>query len=445
MKSGVLAALAVLMSHAASASSANAIFVFGLPALGANPNGGLIKDAAGALYGVTRFGDAANTLPVIYKLVPPGSGQSAWTEQVLYEPSQQNRGGVEPQNGLVMAPNGTVFGTTFEGGKGCFEIGCGVVFMVTPPSSPSGSWSGSTIYRFDQAHGYNPHQLLLAPNGILYGAADAGGGTAACKPVGGCGVVFSLTPPSTQGGKWTYTVLHRFKGGVEGAQPNTGLTLDAAGTLYGATAAGGDVGCILSAQPAGCGTVFKLSPPAPGQADWQLATLYSFQAGSDGAFPSSALLPDGSGGFYGMTGAGGGATYCGTGTKASYGCGTFYHLSPGTPWTESVLYVFLGDADAAAPGSSLLADAAGNMYATSAEGGGSVECNFGCGTVFKLNKPQRGRAWSNTILHVANGTLTGNDAFPIGGLVGDQAGNIYAAEAGNYLTGGGGELLQITP
>jgi uncharacterized repeat protein (TIGR03803 family) len=54
----------------------------------------------------------------------------------------------------------------------------------------------------------------------------------------------------------TFTVLHAFTGGGDGAAPMAGLTMNAAGTFYGTTQFGGD----LSHCPGnGCGSVFKLT------------------------------------------------------------------------------------------------------------------------------------------------------------------------------------------
>src|SRR5262249_45192732 len=76
----------------------------------------------------------------------------------------------------------------------------------------------------------------------------------------------------------TYNVIYNFANGADGSHPQSGLTIDRAGNLYGTTAYGGQ-GC-LSGEPPGCGTVFKLSRTGSG---WVLTTIYSFRGGSDGA------------------------------------------------------------------------------------------------------------------------------------------------------------------
>ena len=60
----------------------------------------------------------------------------------------------------------------------------------------------------------------------------------------------------------TLTVLHNFTGGQDGGVPFAGLTMDAGGNLYGATAEGGIEPCP-SHQDYGCGIVFKLTPSEP--------------------------------------------------------------------------------------------------------------------------------------------------------------------------------------
>jgi hypothetical protein len=61
--------------------------------------------------------------------------------------------------------------------------------------------------------------------------------------IAGCGIVFELTPPSTPGGAWTETVLHSFSGqDGDGAIPLGSLTLSSSGEFYGNTSAGGTAG-----------------------------------------------------------------------------------------------------------------------------------------------------------------------------------------------------------
>ena len=100
--------------------------------------------------------------------------------------------------------------------------------------------------------------MIVGPGGVLYGTTPYGGSStsdstcpASYCVLGGCGTVFKLTPPTAPGGTWTETILHSFSGqNGDGATPLAGLTLSAAGVLYGTTAGGG----------AGAGTVFAVKP-----------------------------------------------------------------------------------------------------------------------------------------------------------------------------------------
>lgn len=140
-------------------------------------------------------------------------------------------------------------------------------------------------------------------------------------------IVFTAQSAQAQ----TFTVIHYFTG-PDGVMPMTGLTIDAAGNLYGTTY--GDNLCDDR-----CGTVFKLSREST---RWTLNTLYRFHGGNDGAGPMGrvALAPDET--LYGTT------TYRG-GFGCPGGCGTVFRLRPSptpqTPWKETVLYNFTGGSD----------------------------------------------------------------------------------------------------
>lgn len=96
-------------------------------------------------------------------------------------------------------------------------------------------------------------------NGSVYGTTASAGSAAsdsACPAsylvIAGCGIVFKLTPPSSPAGAWTETILHSFSGADgDGAIPLAGLVLSSTGILYGTTSAGGT---------AGRGTVFAVEP-----------------------------------------------------------------------------------------------------------------------------------------------------------------------------------------
>lgn len=169
----------------------------------------------------------------------------------------------------------------------------------------------------------NPGSLVFDKAGNLYGVTEYGGDT-------GNGAVYELSP--LQGGGWTETVLYSFYGHNDGADPVSGVVLDAAGNLYGTTRFGGTYGN---------GTVYQLRPTKSG--NWKETVLHSFQGGStDGAEPLGGLVFDQSGSLYGTTEFGGNSfqNYYGT---------VFELAHSGHGWTERVLYSFQGKNDGGAP------------------------------------------------------------------------------------------------
>ena len=100
----------------------------------------------------------------------------------------------------------------------------------------------------------------------------------------------------------TYTILHSFSYGPDGAYPQAGITMDAAGNLYGTAGVGG----LPNHCPSGGGTVFRVTYKNSG---WQFTTLYSFQSGSDGDAPTARVVFGPGGALYGTT-LGGGLSKC---------------------------------------------------------------------------------------------------------------------------------------
>ena len=158
--------------------------------------------------------------------------------------------------------------------------------------------------------------------------------------------------------------------------------------------------------------------------------LYRFKGGSDGYAPFAGLIADMAGNLYGTTADGG--------AGCQGGCGTVFELSPasGGRWTETVLYRFTGAGDGAVPESGLIFDAAGSLYGTTIHGGSS-----GDGTVFELTAPARPEgAWTLNVLHNFIGQTDGK--ISMGTLIFDKAGNLY----GPTLFGGrfgGGTVFQL--
>ena len=211
-----------------------------------------------------------------------------------------------------------------------------------------------------------------------------------------------------------------------GSVPYAGMTFGPGGALYGTTGNGGTYDA---------GTVYALRPPRTLcrtiNCPWSRTVVHSFGGSGDGAVPYlGSLVFDASGNMYGTTSGGG-----------AFAMGTVFELSrngDGT-WTEQVLYSFTGGADGFGPGSSVAFDAAGNIYGTA--GGGNTSCGTsGCGVVYKLT--HSGSGWAGSVIYRFSGAADGE--YPLGGVIFDQAGNMY----GGTLQGGpnlGGTIYELSP
>ena len=227
-----LAALGALAAGSAAwAGAPVAIYTFTGGSDGAFPDGNLVADAAGNLYGVTEAGGTGDSeflgYGTVFMLSPPASQSGSWTEAVLYRFTGAADGGI-PLAGLARDPSGNLYGTTLVGGcvPNCGGQGYGTVFKLAPPVPGSKNWTFTTIWRFQPRHdvqdGATPGgPLTLDGSGNLYGTTARGGLRAGC-----CGTVFELTPPSSGSGPWTETLLHVFSGYAEGAFPPAGVIFD---------------------------------------------------------------------------------------------------------------------------------------------------------------------------------------------------------------------------
>ena len=292
---------------------------------GSSPQGFLLRDSAGNLYGTTAAGGVYGA-GTIFEITP------ALAETVLYS-FTGHPDGANPLAGLTMDGAGNLYGTTAAGGT----LGNGTVFRLSPPVKQGAKWSEKVLYSFASGtDGATPvGGVTLDASGNLYGTTSANGAY-------GFGTVFQLAAGVT----WTETTLHNFQNASDGAVPYAGLIADSAGNFYGATTEGG---------VNGGGTVFELSPS---NGSWNFSTIYSVPGwGISGSFRNVVLDPS-SGKLYGTT-------HC----DGDYNSGTVYALTPsGGNWNYSLLYTFKGGRDGLYSFSNLVLQK-GTLYGTTKYGG----------------------------------------------------------------------------
>jgi uncharacterized repeat protein (TIGR03803 family) len=377
--------------------------------------------------------------------------------------------GAFPWSGVVGAPDGNLYGSTWAGGSqpdcsGSLGVGCGTLYRID--ASGKETVIASLPGLPGSLHLYGG--LLPAKDGSLYGVTNQGGTSGACH--NSCGTVFRLDArqklkvlcsfgsrggtgdangpegslvrdgdgnffgTSRYGGtnnngtifevdrSGTETVVYRFTGGSDGAGPSPDLLRNKAGNLYG-TAGGGGGAC-------NCGIVFKLDPAGV------LSVLYAFQGGTDGATPIRGVIADSTGNLYGTT-SGGGDMACANG----YGCGTVFRLAP--DGTKTVLYTFTGSPDGELPDSPLAMDKAGNLFGVTYVGGDASCGELGCGAVYEVTSSGKER-----VIHAFTGGRDG--ALPWGGVYVDANGMLTgtAQEGGRSNTwcgAGCGVVYKLSP
>lgn len=222
-----------------------------------------------------------------------------WYYLSLYDFSGANDGAY-PQGLLTFDADGNIYGTTGAGGT----ANKGTVYKLSPNRGRQG-WTQTVLYSFQGgADGVNPVSgLTFDASGNLYGTTLQGG-------AGRLGTVFVLSPQSN--GPWTHTVLYSFVGNGNAKSPNSSLSFDAFGALYG-TAAGGAYGE---------GAIFKLTPS---NGSWTESRVYSFTGGADGANPNGGVIFDAHGNLYGTAAMGGAYPMC---DDDPYCGGVAYEITP---------------------------------------------------------------------------------------------------------------------
>ncbi len=246
------------------------------------PEASLVFDATGNLYGTGPYGP-------IYELSPSGGG---WNESMIYRLPVDNY----TNAGLTKDSAGNLYGTWYSYHNN------GGVFELSPSSS---GWMETVLYSFTGASdGSTPIGGLIFDNaGNLYGSTSTGGSQ-------GGGAVFELSP---FGSSWTYKFVCSLRGYSNMSGPQSALTMDSQGNLYGTTFSGGGFGA---------GEVFKATRTGN---SWACSDLYDFQIGSDGYYPVGGVALDSQGNLYGTTSYGGLQT---PENCSAHGCGVVWEITP---------------------------------------------------------------------------------------------------------------------
>ena len=373
---------------------------------GAAPNGNLVFDTEGNLYGSCLSGGPGDGGGV-FELSPKAGG--VWTKKWLTDSTGAVLG-AGTQGSLIFDVKGNLYG-----------VGSGGVIEFSPETN--GNWKEQTIYTFSgeaDVNGANAG-LIFDSKGNLYGTSHSGG------KYFSYGTVFELSPKA--GGGWTENILHSFDYGfVDGWDPLGSLVFDAKGNLYGTTEYGG---------ANGLGTVYELTPGTGGV--WTEKILYNLTSSPlGGSNPYANLIFDTAGNLYSTAFAGG------SGGVNVHGA-VFELTEAGGVWSEDLLHSFAEDAtDGGDPASGLLFDAKGNLYSTTFHGGPyyTQESANTDGTIFEL-LPQASGGWAEQVLHIF-GSIANDGVLPAGGVIADAKGNLYGvtSEGGEY---GYGTVYEYTP
>jgi uncharacterized repeat protein (TIGR03803 family) len=384
---------------------------------GTTPLAGLIADAAGNLFGATVLGGLNNS-GTVFEIAKTASGYAS-SATILYRFCATNcLDGAQP-NGLLADAAGDLFGTTYQAGQAGDDSG--TVFELTKTASGYVS-PATTLYSFCSQGGVNCTDGGTPLAGLIFdNVGNLFGTTHCCGANGQGGTVFELTKTAS-GYVSPATILYSFCAQTkcaDGAFPVAGLLADATGNLFGTTQFGG---------ANGQGTVFKIANTASGYVS-PATILYSFCAQSncpDGAQPVAGLIFDNVGNLFGTTQYGG-----------ANNAGTVFELAKSASgYAATILYSFCAQTkcpDGAFPVAGLLADATGNVFGTTQYGGLT-----GWGTVFELAKTASGYASAPTILYsFCAQTNCPDGSQPVAALLADAAGDMFGTTREGGASGAG--------
>jgi uncharacterized repeat protein (TIGR03803 family) len=307
-------------------------------------------------------------------------------------------------------------GGVLYGTSGSIGAETGSIYSLTPPASAGGAWTYDLLYSYPPNTFIGDLTALVVGNGVLYGVNNYGGLGGGGN---GFGEVYSLAPPAAPGGAWVYTPLYTFTGYPNGAQP-TALVLNG-GILY---------GMALGGFANGAGAIYSLTPPASPGGTWTESVLYNFSPAYGANFAGLAV---GEGGvLYGINNGAPGQVD-----------GIAYSLTPpqatGGAWSFSEIHKFVGGSGPYHP-TSLRVGSGGVLYGSSRTGGtgtGTDCAADGCGTIYSLTPPtDPGGDWTATVLYSFD---MGPGALPAGIVIG-AGGTIYGSS-----NTGRGDVFSLTP
>jgi uncharacterized repeat protein (TIGR03803 family) len=286
-----------------------------------------------------------------------------------------------------------------------------VLLVATGVARPAQAQTYTVLHSFAAgSDGAVPMPIIRDAQGTIYGATKFGGIPSCADDT--CGTVFKIDSAGNE------TILYRFEGGENGLGPDAGLVRDGNGNLFGTTQGNGFVG--------GASVVFKVDP------NGQQRVLYTANGG-DACCLDSPLAVDAQGNLYGMSPYGGNPN-CGL-AQNNLGCGTLFEITASGKF--KVLHVFKGT-DGIQPEGGVVLDAQGNLYGTTVWGG-KLTCTYpgwgegggkGCGTIYKLEPSGK-----FTVLHTFTGPKDGS--YPLGVII-DSSGNLYG------IADSGGDTIKKT-
>jgi uncharacterized repeat protein (TIGR03803 family) len=346
------------------------------------PDGWLIGDAAGNLYGTT-FGDASSNWGSVFEI---SAGSHALTTLAVFNGSN----GADPSGGLWADPAGNLYGTTNNGGinfQGSASLGNGAVFKIA-----AGTHALTTLAAFTGTASQPSAGVIGDSAGNLYGTSWSNGAT-------NDGAVFKIDAVTHN-----YSIVASLTAATTGSAPHSQLVADKDGNLFGTAEFGG---------PNNAGTIFKVDHTTNA-----LTALVSF-GGANGIYPDAGLIMDASGNLFGTAFEGGPSNN-----------GTIFELPAGSH-TVNTLATFNG-ANGSRPRCKLVEDAAGNLFGTTVSGGSQDY-----GTAFELP------SGSSSIVTLANFDWLTTGGYPETGLYADSAGNLFGTtDQGSSI--GAGTVFEIT-